>query len=73
MKTAKWNWKTTLMGILTLFATGWGVYKHPQALTDPQQQAVLVGAVATGIGLIAAKDSDTGPDAGTGESTSGTK
>ena len=69
MNTAKSNWRTTLMGILTLLATGWGVYKHPQALTDPQQQAVLVGAVAAGVGLIAAKDGSKGQDAaGTGDS-----
>lgn len=58
------------MGILTLLATGWGIYSHPQALTDPQQQAAVVGAIAAGVGLIAAKDASKGQDAGaTGEST----
>jgi hypothetical protein len=64
MNKTKSSWRTTLMGILTLLAAGWGVYKHPQALTDPQQQAVLVGALATGVGLIAAKDASKGQDAG---------
>jgi hypothetical protein len=54
--TKKRNWKTTLMGILALLAAGWGIYKNPQALTDPQQQSALVGALAAGVGLIAAKD-----------------
>ena len=63
METTKGNWRTTLMGILLLLATGWGAYKNPKTLVDPQNQAVLFGSVATGIGLIAAKDAKKDPAA----------
>jgi hypothetical protein len=58
MKNAKRNWKTTLAGILTLLATGVGIYINPAILLDPQQAAVTAGAITAGVGLIAAKDSD---------------
>ena len=62
MNNAKRNWKTTLMGILTLAMLAFNVYRTPSVLADPAQQAQVAAGAAAGIGLIAAKDGDqTGP------------
>lgn len=58
MKNAKRNWKTTILGILTLALLAFNVYKNPSVLSDPVQQAQLGAAAAAGIGLIVAKDAD---------------
>jgi hypothetical protein len=58
MKNAKRNWKTSIMGILTLALLAFNVYKNPSVLSDPAQQALLGASAAAGIGLIVAKDAD---------------
>jgi hypothetical protein len=58
MKNAKRNWKTTIMGILTLALLAFNVYKNPSVLSDPVQQAQLGASAAAGVGLIVAKDAD---------------
>lgn len=58
MKNAKRNWKTTVMGILTLALLAFNVYKNPSALSDTTQQVQLGAGAAAGIGLIFAKDAD---------------
>ncbi|MGC9971349.1 MAG: hypothetical protein ABSE56_12250 [Bryobacteraceae bacterium] len=58
MKNAQRNWKTTVMGILTLALLAFNVYKNPSALSDPAQQVQLGAGAAAGIGLIVAKDAD---------------
>jgi hypothetical protein len=64
MNNAKRNWKTTIMGILTLAMLAFNVYRTPSVLADPAQQAQVAAGAAAGIGLIAAKDAD---QTGTGE------
>lgn len=54
MKNALRNWKTTLLGVLTLAGTAAHAYQNPASLADP---TVLAGITA-GIGLIVAKDGD---------------
>lgn len=54
LKKAKRNWKTTLLGIASLFLVGTRAWTDPSVLMDPEVQA----SIAVGIGLIAAKDSD---------------
>ncbi len=58
MKNVKRNWKTTVLGLLTLVFLGLGVYSNPNALFDPQGQAQITAGAAAGIGLILAKDGD---------------
>lgn len=54
MKTAKKNWKTTILGIITLGLTGFQIYTSPATATSPETMT----AIAAGIGLIVAKDGD---------------
>ncbi len=54
MQNAQRNWKTTIFGILTLALAGFQIYTNPTTATDVQTMA----AVATGVGLIVAKDGD---------------
>jgi hypothetical protein len=58
MKNAKRNWKTTVMGLLTLALLAFNVYKKPSLLLEPAQQAQIGAGAAAGIGLILAKDAD---------------
>lgn len=57
MKWLKKNWKTTLAGTLTLAATAYGIYANPAAALNPQ----TVSAIAAGLGLIVAADSQQTP------------
>lgn len=50
----KRNWKTTLMGILTLLTVGVQASSTPEVLNQPE----VITQILVGIGLIAAKDSD---------------
>lgn len=54
MKKAKRNWKTTLLGIASLFLVGTRAWADPASLLDPEVQA----SIAVGVGLIVAKDAD---------------
>jgi len=52
MQAVKRNWKTTLMGIATLFTVGVKVWTTPASITSTE----TVAAIAGGIGMIVAKD-----------------
>jgi hypothetical protein len=54
IKKARRNWKTTLLGIASLFLVGTRAWADPTSLFDPEVQA----SIAVGVGLIVAKDSD---------------
>ena len=45
------NWKTTVLGILTLLGTAAQIWAHPSGVN-----ANTIAQVAAGVGLIAAKD-----------------
>ncbi len=56
------SWKTTLAGVMSIIAGGWGVAQPiiytPHQPVDPQAVAGSLAAVIAGIGLIFAKDSN---------------
>jgi hypothetical protein len=54
MKKAKRNWKTTMLGIASLFLVGTRAWNDPAVLADPD----VVPSILVGIGLIVAKDAD---------------
>jgi hypothetical protein len=53
----KKSWKTTVFGILSLSLAGFQIYTNPATATDPN----IMAAVATGLGLIMAKDAEKVP------------
>lgn len=48
------NWKTTVMGILSLVAVGAQAVVTPAVLSNPE----VIAQILVGVGLLAAKDSD---------------
>lgn len=54
MKPVKRSWKTTILGMISLAFVGAQVYQNPMKLAEPETIAIL----ASGIGLVAAKDAD---------------
>jgi len=59
IKQSRRNWKTTLLGIASLFLVGTRAWADPSSLLDPEVQA----SIAVGVGLIVAKDSDVSGEA----------